>query len=420
MRTSTTLFLLYLAAATSNAQWIQTYGPSGASLGSMVADTVGHVYAASDSQWFRSTNDCATWESMPISTPEWDGGRFCIGRGNIVFAGTTRGVSRSSNFGVTWVKAGLVDTPVTALHCGADGTLYAGTAPLLPQNTWRASVSRSTDNGLSWVQCAPTWAPSTVEAIATTPQGTMFVAEISHITTSGSIMRSTDAGLHWDTVYQAVRENIVTLAIGSDGTIFAGTMSMMGPGGNALRSTDNGQTWASVQAGLPGAEVWSFVFAGSGQVYLSTTGVFGSSDKGTTWTPAKAGLPQTRVLALAKSGINLFAGTSGSGIWRIPLSEVTAVVQPYFSRPAEYVLSQNYPNPFNPGTNIRYELPKTSHVGLTVYDLLGREVSVLVNDRREAGVHEVKFDGSGLASGVYFYRLRAGDFVATKRLHLLK
>jgi hypothetical protein len=59
-------------------------------------------------------------------------------------------------------------------------------------------------------------------------------------------------------------------------------------------------------------------------------------------------------------------------------------------------------------------------VGLTVYDLLGREVSVLVNDRREAGVHEVKFDGSGLASGVYFYRLRAGDFVATKRLHLLK
>jgi hypothetical protein len=148
--------------------------------------------------------------------------------------------------------------------------------------------------------------------------------------------------------------------------------------------------------------------------------VFGSSDKGTTWTPAKAGLPQTRVLALAKSGINLFAGTSGSGIWRIPLSEVTAVVQPHFPRPAEYVLSQNYPNPFNPGTNIRYELPKTSHVGLTVYDLLGREVSVLVNDRREAGVHEVKFDGSGLASGVYFYRLRAGDFVATKRLHLLK
>jgi hypothetical protein len=59
-------------------------------------------------------------------------------------------------------------------------------------------------------------------------------------------------------------------------------------------------------------------------------------------------------------------------------------------------------------------------VTLTVFDLLGREVSVLVNERREAGVHEVKFDGSNLASGVYFYRLQDGDFVATKRLLLLK
>jgi hypothetical protein len=69
---------------------------------------------------------------------------------------------------------------------------------------------------------------------------------------------------------------------------------------------------------------------------------------------------------------------------------------------------------------IKYELPKTSHVTLSVYDILGREVSVLVNDRREAGVHEVKFDGSNLASGVYFYRIQAGDFVQAKRLTILK
>ena len=80
----------------------------------------------------------------------------------------------------------------------------------------------------------------------------------------------------------------------------------------------------------------------------------------------------------------------------------------------------NYPNPFNPSTTIKYELPKNSEVRLSVYDMLGREVSVLVNERSDAGVHEVKFDGSTLATGVYFYRLQAGDFVQSKKLVLLK
>ena len=83
-------------------------------------------------------------------------------------------------------------------------------------------------------------------------------------------------------------------------------------------------------------------------------------------------------------------------------------------------MNQNYPNPFNPSTTIKFELPQSAIVRLSVYDMLGREVSVLVNERRNAGVHEVKFDGSNLASGVYFYRLTAGDFVQSKKLVLVK
>jgi hypothetical protein len=86
----------------------------------------------------------------------------------------------------------------------------------------------------------------------------------------------------------------------------------------------------------------------------------------------------------------------------------------------EFELYDNYPNPFNPSTTIKFELPKSSHVSLTVYDILGREVSVLVNEKREAGAYEVKFDGSNLASGVYFYRIQAGSFVQTKQLLLLR
>jgi hypothetical protein len=88
--------------------------------------------------------------------------------------------------------------------------------------------------------------------------------------------------------------------------------------------------------------------------------------------------------------------------------------------PGKFGLMQNYPNPFNPSTTIKYELPKSSDVRVSVIDMLGREVSVLVDERREAGIHEVKFDASALSSGVYFYRLQAEDFTQTRRLLLMR
>ena len=87
---------------------------------------------------------------------------------------------------------------------------------------------------------------------------------------------------------------------------------------------------------------------------------------------------------------------------------------------ASFILSQNYPNPFNPETRIAYTIGGASEVKLAVYDVLGREVAVLVSERKAPGSYQVKLDGSNLVSGVYLYRLQAGDFVQTKRLVLLK
>jgi hypothetical protein len=81
---------------------------------------------------------------------------------------------------------------------------------------------------------------------------------------------------------------------------------------------------------------------------------------------------------------------------------------------------QNYPNPFNPTTTISYQLPVASEVSLKVYDVLGREVVVLVNGRQAAGSYNIMLNGAGLSSGVYFYRLQAGSFVATKKMMLVK
>jgi hypothetical protein len=88
--------------------------------------------------------------------------------------------------------------------------------------------------------------------------------------------------------------------------------------------------------------------------------------------------------------------------------------------PHALTLGQNYPNPFNPYTTIRFWIPGKFHVTLAVINTLGQEVAVLLNSDQEPGYHEVELDGSSLASGVYFYRLQAGEFVQTKRLILLK
>ena len=95
-------------------------------------------------------------------------------------------------------------------------------------------------------------------------------------------------------------------------------------------------------------------------------------------------------------------------------------VEVEINQPSVFVLNQNYPNPFNPSTNIKYSIPAAGIVTLKVYDLLGREVSTLVNEQQQAGTFDVVFDGSNLASGVYYYQLKAGELIATKKLMLTK
>jgi len=88
--------------------------------------------------------------------------------------------------------------------------------------------------------------------------------------------------------------------------------------------------------------------------------------------------------------------------------------------PDKYELSQNYPNPFNPVTTIKYQIPERGFVMLIVYDVLGKEIATLANEEKTVGIHQVEFDASSLSSGVYFYRLRSGSFVETKKMLLMK
>jgi hypothetical protein len=85
-----------------------------------------------------------------------------------------------------------------------------------------------------------------------------------------------------------------------------------------------------------------------------------------------------------------------------------------------FSMQQNYPNPFNPKTTISFSLPSRGHVSVKIFDLLGKEISTLLDDIRDPGDHSVDWDASSFASGVYFYRMQAGNFVQTKKMVLLK
>ncbi len=100
--------------------------------------------------------------------------------------------------------------------------------------------------------------------------------------------------------------------------------------------------------------------------------------------------------------------------------EYSDIVQVEFEVPIDFALHQNYPNPFNPTTTIKYAVPKTSLVTIKVYDLTGQEVVSLVNEVKEAGIYDLEFDAKNLASGVYLYRMIAGNFIAVKKLNVLK
>ncbi|HRF64687.1 MAG TPA: T9SS type A sorting domain-containing protein [Ignavibacteria bacterium] len=134
-----------------------------------------------------------------------------------------------------------------------------------------------------------------------------------------------------------------------------------------------------------------------------------------------------------------FGAGLGDGYWRLSISDTATgdtgtlrrwcLVISYscpvggiqtIEIPNYYSLSQNYPNPFNPSTSIKFTMPQGDNVKLVIFDILGREVKTLVNEFRNSGTYEVNFDASLLASGVYFYRLEAGEFTDTKRMLLVK
>lgn len=234
---------------------------------------------------------------------------------------------------------------------------------------------------------------------------------------------STDAGVTWESRSNGMTGNngteLIRKLIMIGNSLFATTMNGL------YKSSDLGLTWNKSNLGLTNNNIQCIISYLSNLFVGTDDGIYLSTNDGFIWQKINGDLPNASISSLAIYTISnikyIIVGTNGKGLYKLKLSDViTDVKNDYSNIPLNYSLSQNYPNPFNPETTIQYSIPKSEFVTLKIFDALGKEIATLANEQKLPGYYEVKFDGSNLSSGVYFYRLQSGSFIQTKKFVLLK
>jgi hypothetical protein len=388
----------------------------------------------------------AQWVQTSLGDAQYGYNLFSDNSG--VWAATLNGVSHTTDTGNPWFSWGLANRLVFDVIKSGPYLLAAteGSGP---------GVFRTSDNGANWL-------PSngiTDQSVRAFTKNSSFVFAC---TWGGGIFRSSDNGVTWQSLGLTNHGFRSMFTVGEE--VFAG-------GDGIFFSTDNGTAWTGRQLPYPAGDTWCFTYH-NGRLYAGDMGLYSSGDLGMTWTLVYGvtfdvsgtvidtrifrdlvSYNQTLVASMSPGGIAISQdnGASWAGwndgvmsdwtfaaltvkspnIWTLrgffgnaylrPLSDIaTGVDDAGGSPPTAFQLLQNYPNPFNPSTTIRYGLPNRTHMTLTVFNTLGEQVALLQNGEQAAGYHQVPFDGTDLSSGVYFYRLQAGNFVETRKFLFLR
>lgn len=361
------------------------------------------LYGADEFTLYRSSDGGSSWVRTVDGTTipyQFD---HVTARGRYVLAGLDNNMAiRSTDYGATWavMDSGLASGSVTDFAWFGRNVYGGG----------KGGVFVSTDSGATWSSSG--LSSESIRALA-------FKGDDLIAATYDSVFQSTDDGTHWSPFkinfpsYDGPYFSIAALAI-TNGSVFAGTSL------GVFQLKDNSDTFENILPSTTGWTAKAFAVSDSNLFVIAGGQIIRLSDSGTDWGSVDEGL-MFGPTSLAVSGQNLFAGTYKGGVWKRPLSQViTGIKSSGGGIPLSFVLYQNYPNPFNPSTVISYRLPANTVVTLKVFDVLGRDVATLVHRRQRAGIHYVHFNASDLPSGVYFYRLQAGNYIDTKKLLLLK
>ncbi len=437
--------------------WVPAPFPAGISLSGLIGSGDSLLTVGGDGAIFRSADFGASWD---LCTPHLGAALNAIqipAPSTIIAAGFDAVGVRSTDGGATWgqgsVWTGTFATNVNDL-CFVNGTTgFAAQSYRL--------VSKTTDLGDSWTVCIPETTASTVYSYGVdfVDNNLGFVVG-AYGSSSGVVHKTTDGGATWTTktaviakqLYGVAFANATTgVAVGDSklgayttdggttwtastfnnvpsnratadfrGVVFLTPTIALAVGDSTIvKSTDAGATWNYVASsaksqlrGIDAADATTAYAVGQKEVWKTT-------DAGETWTniiDTSVVVGALYSVAVDNSG-NVWVSAAGGYVYT---TSPTVDVTPGPGLPGIYSLDQNYPNPFNPATTISYQVPVAGTVRIAVFDVLGRQVAELLNEKREAGNHTVTWNAAGMASGVYLYRIMAGDFTLTRKMVLVK
>ena len=375
----------------------------------------GNIYLSKDNGSTWACIDSGLTTSDITSILVSNGVVYAGAYGNIANAtygmyGSGSGIYTSSNKGASWKKAGpsLADTNIYAF-AKLDSTVFAA--------TWGGGVYASTDKGSSWLQTNNGLSDMYVRTLGVMGTDVFAGTGPDEFGKSGGVFISSDYGQIWTQSNKGINNLFINSIISDSPNVYLGNSD------GVYSSADGGYSWSLANSGLTTTYINTFVVIHPNLIVgTSGEGVFVSANNGNTWMPADTGLTDGYIYCFTVNGSKIFAGSSNGEIWSRPIKEIVTSVnskwQAYIAN--NFSLSQNYPNPFNPATTIRYELSAKSDVSLKVYDALGRLVATLVDGARPVGVHTVVFDGTKMASGVYLYQLKIGNYISTRKMVLMK
>lgn len=314
----------------------------------------------------KTSNSGFTWSVLPSFTNENLSDIYVVGSNDpvIYIAGSSGKIHFSTNAGADWVTK----------YVGAQVTLTS-ILFLNIHTGWTVGgnkIFKSMNSGLNW-SLVQSGTNNYLNSIYFTSAQTGWI-----VGTSGTILRTTNAGDTWSLRNSGTQNSLLSVTFKNDSTGY-----IVGENGIILKTTNYGANWINIST--PTSNILRSVRFALGQ---GNTG----------W-------------AVGINGTIIRTTNGGFPIGVENISNET---------PESFELEQNYPNPFNPSTKIRFSLNLAGNVKLSVYDILGKEVGVLVNEHLNSGKYEIDFDASKLSSGIYLYKLETGGFVETKRMVLNK
>ncbi len=401
----TILAICLLSGIIYSQTWTQ-YIP-GVATWSLAKDFQGNLYAGTTTKAiYKSTDGGNSWNAV------FSGGASnilsiaCDSANAIYAAYGATGLLKSTNGGANWTTIALFNgKTVQSVACGINGYIYVGAVS--------GGFFRSCDCGITFPDTALSGLTIVTLAVDRFNSSLIYAGVSSATPSNTGFYRSTDAGLTFSTNLNPY--NIWGIVQKTNGNLYTVTTTTGYP---VSKSTNGGLNWTNISA-LPGAMRGACLDMNENMYTSGNGGVFKSTNDGVTFTNYNLTISSNQSMCYQNKILVAASGSTNGGIW-ICTDSTISNISGNGEIPNKYLLHQNYPNPFNPKTNIKYQLSQTKNVTLTVYDILGKMVNILVNQKQNPGIYEIIFDGSNLASGVYYYRLTAGDFTDIKSMIMIK